>query len=43
LATGDEIVKHFEAAHHEVGGFIESVRASAGMELVPIFAASRHA
>jgi microcystin degradation protein MlrC len=39
LASGDEIVRHFEAAHHEVGGFIKGVRGSAGLELVPIFAA----
>jgi len=39
LATGQDVVPHFETAHHEVGGFIEGVRGAAGLELVPIFAA----
>ncbi|MGB7156935.1 MAG: M81 family metallopeptidase [Tepidisphaeraceae bacterium] len=38
LASGDEILHHFAAAHHEVGGFIQGVK-DANLQLVPIFAA----
>ena len=39
LARGDDLVRHYEAAHHEVGGFIEGLR-DAKIDVVPIFAAA---
>lgn len=38
LATGADLLRHYESAHHEVGGFIEGLR-TAKIEAVPIFAA----
>jgi microcystin degradation protein MlrC len=41
LISGDEIRARFENAPHEVGGFLEGLKA-AGAEIVPIFAARAH-
>ena len=38
LLTGDEVHRHFAAAHHEVRGFFDGL-ARAGFDVVPIFAA----
>ncbi|HEV2295425.1 MAG TPA: M81 family metallopeptidase [Tepidisphaeraceae bacterium] len=38
LATGQDLLRQYESAHHEVGGFIEGLR-TAKIEAVPIFAA----
>lgn len=38
VATGEQVRRHFEAAHHEIGGFFEGLAAQ-GIEAAPIFAA----